>query len=56
MIITDRLTKMVKYILIDGIIAEDIVKAFYLYVWKDHDLLSFIITDRGTQFNNHFWD
>ena len=48
MIITDRLTKIIKYILIDGIIAEDIAKAFYLYIWKDYSLLSFIITNRGT--------
>ena len=32
MIITDRLIKMIKYILMDGITAEDIVKTFYLYV------------------------
>ena len=32
MIITDRLIKMVKYILMDGITAEDTAKAFYLYV------------------------
>ena len=32
MIIIDRLTKMIKYILIDGITAEDTAKAFYLYV------------------------
>ena len=54
MIITDRLTKMIKYILIDGITVEDIAKTFYLYIWKDYNLSSSIITDRETQFNNHF--
>ena len=54
MIVTDRLTKMVKYILMDGITAEDTAKAFYLHIWKDYNLLSSIVTDWGTQFNNHF--
>ena len=53
-IITDRLIKMIKYILMDDIIVEDIAKAFYLYIWKDYDLPSSVVTDRETQFNNHF--
>ena len=32
LVIIDRLIKMIKYILINGIIAKDIAKVFYLYV------------------------
>ena len=56
LVVTDRLTKMVKYIPMDGITAEDTAKAFYLHVWKDHGLPATIVTDRGTQFESHFWD
>ena len=55
LVITDRLTKMVKYIPMDGITAEDTARAFYLNVWKDHGLPCDFITDRGTQFESHFW-
>ena len=40
----------------DGITAEDTAKAFYLHVWKDHGLPISTISDRGTQFESHFWD
>ena len=54
LIITDRLTKMIKYIPMDEITAEETAKAFYLHVWKDHGLPSSIISNRGTQFESHF--
>ena len=56
MVVTDRLTKMVKYIPMDGISAEDTAKAFYLYIWKDYGFPISITSDRGTQFENHFWN
>ena len=56
MVIVDRLSKMVKYIFMDGITAKDAAKAFYIYVWKDHGLPSFIISGRGRLFVSHFWE
>ena len=31
-------------------------RAFYIHVWKDHGLPSFIIFDRGRPFVSHFWE
>ena len=31
-------------------------RAFYIHVWKDHGLPSFIISDRGRSFVSHFWE
>ena len=56
MVIIDRLSKTVKYILMDGITAKDAARAFYIHVWKDHGLPSFIIFDRGRPFVSHFWE
>ena len=47
LVVTDRLTKKVKYILMNGITAEDTARAFFLYVWKDYGLPTNFITDRG---------
>ena len=55
-VVTDRLAKMVKYTPMDGNTAENNAKAFYLHIWKDHGFPISITTDRGTQFDNHFWD
>ena len=46
MVVVDSLSKMVKYILINEITAKDATIAFYIHVWKDHGLPSFIISDR----------
>ena len=56
MVVIDRLSKMVKCIFMDGIIAKDVAKAFYIHVWKNHGLPNFIISDRGRMFVNYFWD
>ena len=52
----DRLSKMVKCILIKGITAKDAARVFYIHVWKDHVLPNSIIFDRGRPFVNHFWE
>ena len=52
----DRLSKMMKCIFMDGITAKDAARAFYIHVWKDHGLPSFIISDRGRPFVSHFWE
>ena len=56
MVMVDRLNKMVKCIFMDGIIAKDTAKAFYIHVWKDHGLPNSIISDRKRLFVNHFWE
>ena len=56
MVIMDRLSKMVKCILMDGITAKDAARAFYIHVWKDHGLPNSIIFDRGRPFVSHFWE
>ena len=56
MVIINRLSEMVKCIFMDGIIVKDAAKAFYIHIWKNHDLFSFIISDRGRTFVNYFCD
>ena len=56
MVVVDRLSKMVKCILMDGITAKDAAKAFYTHIWKNHGLPSSIISDRGRTFVSYFWD
>ena len=56
MVIVNRLSKMVKCIPMDGITAKDAAKAFYIHIWKNHGLFSFIISDRGRTFVSYFWD
>ena len=56
MVIVDRLSKMVKCILMDGITVKDAAKAFYIHIWKNHGLFNFIISDRGRTFVSYFWD
>ena len=49
-VITDPLTKMLRYIPMDKMDAAATARAFYLWVWKDFD---FSIT--RTQFVSEFW-
>ena len=56
MVMVNRLSKMVKCILINEITAKDAARAFYIHVWKDHGLPNFIISDRGRPFVSHFWE
>ena len=56
MVIVDRLSKMVKYIFMDGITVKDAAKTFYIHIWKNHRLFSSIIFDRGRTFVSYFWD
>ena len=55
-VIVDRLSKIVKCIFMDGITVKDAAKAFYIHIWKNHGLFSFIISDRGRTFVSYFWD
>ena len=56
MVIVDRLSKMVKYIFMDGITVKDAAKTFYIHIWKNDGLFSSIIFDRGRTFVSYFWD
>ena len=56
MVIVDRLSKMVKCIIMDGITVKNAAKAFYTHIWKNHGLPNSIISDRGRTFVSYFWD
>ena len=55
LVVVDRLFKIIKYILMNKMNVETIVKVFYLWVWKDHDFSIIIIFDRDIQFEFEFW-
>lgn len=55
LVVTDRLTKMVRYIPMDKMDALSTARAFYLWIWKDFGFPLTTISDRGTQFVSDFW-
>ena len=56
MIITNRLSKIIHVKFINELISQNVIKIYYIYVWKYYDLFKIIIINRETQFVNHFWD
>ena len=56
MIVVDRLFKDVYYESIDDFIFVEIVKVYYINIWKHIDLFNIIVSDRDIQFVNDFWD
>ena len=56
MIVVDRLFKDVYYESIDDFTPAEIVKVYYINIWKHTDLFNIIVSDRDTQFVNDFWD
>ena len=56
MIVVDRLFKDVYYESIDDLILVEIVKVYYINIWKHIDFFNIIVSDRGTQFVNNFWN
>ena len=55
LVVVDRLSKQAHYIACKGNTAKDTANMFFHYIFKLHGLPSSIISDRGTQFVNHFW-
>ena len=56
MIVVDRLFKDVYYESIDDLILVEIVKVYYINIWKYIDLFNIIVSNRDTQFVNDFWN
>ena len=56
MIVVDRLSKDVYYEPINDLTPAEIAKVYYTNIWKHTDLPNTIVSNRGTQFVNDFWD
>ena len=56
MIVVDRLFKDVYYESIDDFIFVEIVKVYYINIWKHIDLFNIIVSNRDIQFVNDFWN
>lgn len=62
MVVVDRLSKERHYIPCSagneekGMSAEATAQMFYTYVWRLHGLPATIVSDRGSQFVNRFWE
>ena len=55
LIVIDRLIKMIKYIFINKIDVIFTTRVFYLWIWKNYDFSTIIISDRDIQFKFDFW-
>ena len=56
MIVIDRLFKNVYYELIDDFTFVEVVKVYYINIWKHIDFFNIIVLNRDTQFVNDFWN
>jgi hypothetical protein len=55
MVTVDRLSKKQKFIPLENLETESVVRAFIEYVWREEGFPSTIVSDRGAQFVSHFW-
>ena len=56
MIVVDRLFKDVYYESIDDFTFVEVVKVYYINIWKHTNLFNIIVSNRDTQFVNDFWN
>ena len=56
MVVVDRLSKEVYYEAINDLTPLGVARVYYSQVWKNTGLPDTIVSDRGTQFVNSFWD
>jgi len=56
LIVVNRLSKQVHYESMSEITALDTARVFYRAIWKHHELSDSIVSNRETQFVNHFWN
>ena len=54
-VVTDRLTKERHFVPCQDMTASHLARMFIQFVLRTHGLLSFIVSDRGTQFTSNFW-
>jgi hypothetical protein len=55
LVFIDRLFKMRHFVLISTMKVEKVANSFYQNIWKLHDLLDALISNRDTQFIFDFW-
>jgi hypothetical protein len=55
LVFIDRLFKMRHFVFISTMKVEKVANSFYQNVWKLHDLLDALISNRDTQFIFDFW-
>lgn len=55
MIVVDRLSKKRRFVALHGLEVEDVVTAFIQHIWSQEGYPLSIVSDRGSQFVNHFW-
>lgn len=55
LVVVDRLSKKRKFIPMDSLEVDAVVQAFVEWIWREEGYPATIISDRGTQFVNHFW-
>lgn len=55
LVVVDRLSKKKRFIPLDFIDVDSVVKAFVNWVWRDEGYPRTIISDRGRQFVSDFW-
>jgi hypothetical protein len=53
-IVINRLSKKKKFVTLDSLEIEAIIKAFIEWIWREEGYLKRVILDRGTQFTSHF--
>ena len=55
MVVVDRLSKKKKFIPLESLDVETVVRAFIEHVWREEGYPEEVISDRGSQFTSHFW-
>lgn len=55
MVVVDRLSKRRRFIPLPSLEVRDVVTAFLQYIWSQEGYPRSIVSDRGSQFVNHFW-
>ncbi|KAI1511087.1 rve multi-domain protein [Pyrenophora tritici-repentis] len=55
MVVIDRLSKSQRFIALDSLEVDAVVRAFVDYVWREEGFPTTIVSDRGSQFVSHFW-
>ena len=55
LVFVDHFIKIKHLVFITSMKVEEVIKCFYAYVWKHHDLLEFFMSDWNTQFIFNVW-
>ena len=55
LIFINYLTKMRHLVLTAIMKVKEVTQAFYIYVWKLHELSEFFVSDCDTQFTSEVW-